>query len=118
MASNSAGVVGAGIEPCAINFFLTSGISKTLAMSWLTLLRIAGGVPAAASTPNQDSYLYSGRVSAMVGISGSWGTRLAELIAIALTLPVALRSLVAGIGAMYNCASPRMTAVVASGAPL
>src|ERR1700704_4199431 len=118
MASNSLGVVGAGIEPWAISFSLTSGISRTFAISSLTFLRIAGGVPAGASTPNQDSYLYSGRVSAMVGTSGNWGTRCAELIAIALTLPEALRSLVAGIGAMYSCASPRMTAVVASGAPL
>src|ERR1700745_2600235 len=54
----------------------------------------------------------------MVGTSGSCGTRLAELMAIARTLPVELSSWVAGIGAKYICASLRITAVVASGAPL
>src|ERR1700755_1796057 len=54
----------------------------------------------------------------MGGTSGSCGTLLGELVALARTLPVELNSWVAGIGAKYICASLRITAVVASGAPL
>src|SRR4051795_5572889 len=53
----------------------------------------------------------------MVGTFGNCGTRLAELIASACTLPVTLRSVDDGIGAKYICTSPRTTAVTASGAP-
>ncbi len=54
----------------------------------------------------------------MVGTSGNCGTRLAELMPIALTLPLEPSSCAVGIGAIYICTSLRMTAVTASGAPL
>src|SRR5262245_5315694 len=118
IASSCSGVVAVGIEPCLSSFSATSGILSTVAMSWLTLFRMGLGVPAGASTANQESYLYSGTAaSAMVGTFGSWVARLAELMATGRTLLVALSSMVAGIGAKYICTSPRTTAVVASGAP-
>src|SRR5215470_6040715 len=118
MASSSAGVDGAGIEPCVISFSRTSGTCSTLAISWLTWSRIGVGVPAGANTANQDSYLYCGKVSAIVGTFGSCGTRSPELMAIALIRFLLVSSIVVGIGHMYICTSLRITAVTASDKPL
>src|SRR4029079_6526199 len=119
IASNCSGELGAGIEPNVVSFSIMSGVFRTWPTSRLTWARIAGGVRAGASRAHQDSYLYSGKAaSACGGTFGSWGARLAELMAIARTLPASLSSFALGMGAKYIWTSPRITALVASGTPL
>src|SRR5256714_1412580 len=54
----------------------------------------------------------------MVGVSGISGRRFAVADAIVITLPASDMSFERLIGAKYICASPRITAVTASGALL
>jgi len=96
IALNCAGVSG-GNRAVEVSFSTTSGISETWAMSWLTLVRTAGGFGRRQHAEPRLIFVVGTAASAMVGTSGSWGARLSELMAMARTLPAALSSLALGM---------------------
>src|SRR6185436_18210801 len=76
-----------GVSPCAISCSRTAGSASALTISALSRATISGGVPAGASTANQELNSNPGRPdSDTVGTSGYCGMRLGVVTATSLTL--------------------------------
>ena len=97
---------------------MISGELNAAANSAFNFLMMAGGVPAGANTPYQDSTSNPGKVSATVGRSGNRLKRLALVTASARRRPLRTCGNTGGMLEKRICTCPASNSVVAGPDPL
>src|ERR1700682_6278780 len=116
---NCSGDPPAASAPWLRSFSRASELCSHLLTSTLILATIGAGVPAGASTPNQELASKPGSpLSLMVGMSGSTGARFNEVTAIARNLPPLICGSADGRLSNMICTWPPTRSVSAGELPL
>src|SRR5215471_4019754 len=117
--AKSSGDPPAAFAPIEASFSLPCGEASHFDTSSLIFAMIAGGVPAGTSKPNHDEASNPGRPdSAIVGMSGNAGARVAEVTASARSFPDLICGNDGGRLWNINCAGPAIRSCNAGALPL